>query len=194
MTGVNINSLRRVSEFEVKVYLDLVREEEVLSCLVGLGFVVEDRVYEEDYYFDMRGCPGYRDGSVLRFRKVISESRSSVEYKLTYKGLIPSEGVKAREEIEIPLQSEDVLTVLRTVGLRTVTIRKRRTYLSGMGLRLSLDFVECLGTYLEFEELNPTSVEEFLSKVRSVLKLLGLEGKELITESYLEMYLKRGCS
>ncbi len=186
-----MSSSRRAAEFEVKVYLDRAEEEGILNRLVSLGFVVEGGVCEEDHYFDMRGCPGYRDGSVLRFRKVVSGS--SIEYRLTYKGLIPSEGVKARDEIEVPLQSEDVLTALKMVGLRTVVIRKRRTYLSGMGLKLSLDFVECLGTYLEFEELNPSSAEEFLSKVRSVLKLLGLEGRELITKSYLEMYLERGC-
>jgi predicted adenylyl cyclase CyaB len=169
-----------------------VSEEDILSRLRGFGFVVEGSVYEEDHYFDMRGCPGYREGSVLRFRRVVSGE--SVRYWLTYKGLIRSEGVKARDEIEIPLQSEDLLTVLKMVGLRTFVIRKRRTYLSGMGLKLSLDFVECLGKYLEFEELNPSSAEEFLSEVRSVLTLLGLEGRELITESYLEMYIRRGCS
>lgn len=182
---------RRGAEYEVKVRLSSSDVDKILSRLSLIGFTKEGDVFEEDHYVDLRGCPGYREGSVLRFRKV--SSGSGVEYRLTYKSVVPSEGVKAREEVEVELQGEEVLSMLKMVGLRTITIRKSRTYLSGMGLKVSADRVDCLGTYLEFEEMDPASVKDFLDKVREVLKLLGLEVGDLITKSYLELYLEAGC-
>ncbi len=181
----------RGAEFEVKVKLSGLNLGELIERLVRLGFAVEGEVYEEDRYFDLRGCPWYRPGSVLRFRKV--KTSSGTEYRLTYKGVVTSEGVKAREEVEVPLSDEGVLEVLEMLGVKSITIRKRRVYLRGGDLRLSVDEVECLGAYLEFEEVNPPSAEEFLAKVGRVLRALELEGSELIAESYLELYTKQGC-
>ncbi len=181
----------RGTEFEVKVELDSSETREVLERLLLAGFEVEGEAYEEDYYFDLRGCPWYRPGTVLRFRRV--RTGSGAEYRLTYKGAVTSEGVKAREEVEVPLLDEGVLEVLKALGMRGTAIGKRRVYLRGEGLRVSLDEVECLGTFLEFEEVNPRSAGDFLAKVGKVLRALGLEGRELIAESYLELYTRRGC-
>lgn len=182
----------RSSEFEVKVRLSSVNLSDLVDRLTSLGFAIEGEVREEDHYFDLRGCPGYRHGTVLRFRK--TTTTSAVEYKLTYKEVIASEGVKARDELEVPLPDWRVLEVLKLVGLKDVVIRKKRTYFSNTNLKVSLDEVECLGTFLEFEEINPRSAEDFLSKVRETLSSLGLPTGELITESYLELYLRQDCS
>lgn len=179
------------AEFEVKVRLVGVDPRSLVDRLASLGFKMEEEVEEEDHYFDLRGCPGYKQGTVLRFRRVVTGS--TVKYRLTYKGLIASEGVKARNELEADLPDGRVLDILRLAGLKEVVIRKRRSYFSGADLKVSLDEVECLGGFLEFEEMNPQSAESFLAKVRKTLSLLGIPAAELITESYLELYLRQRC-
>ncbi|MEM1930818.1 MAG: class IV adenylate cyclase [Sulfolobales archaeon] len=178
-------------EFEVKVRVGDVDLEKVFSKLTLLGFTKEGEVLEEDHYFDLRGCPGYKQGAVLRFRKV--STGSTVEYRLTYKGVVAYEGVKARDELEVSLPDDGVLEVLKLVGLRDLVIRKKRTYFNRAGFKVSVDEVECLGRFLEFEEVNPLSAESFLAKVRDVLDSLEVPSNDLITESYLELYLRQGC-
>ncbi|MEM2007179.1 MAG: class IV adenylate cyclase [Sulfolobales archaeon] len=181
----------RSAEYEVKVRIDEVDFESIVSKLTSLGFTKEGDVLEEDHYFDLRGCPGYKHGTVLRFRKVITGS--TVEHRLTYKGVIAFEKVKARDELEVPLPDDRVLEVLKLAGFSGVIIRKKRTYFSSADLKVSLDEVECLGRFLEFEEVNPPSAESFLAKVRETLSSLGISANELITESYLELYLRQDC-
>ncbi|MEM0196192.1 MAG: class IV adenylate cyclase [Sulfolobales archaeon] len=179
------------AEFEVKVRVSDIDLERVFSKLTLLGFTKEGEVLEEDHYFDLRGCPGYRQGTVLRFRKV--STGSTVEYRLTYKGVIAYEGIKARDELEVSLPDDRVFEVLKLVGFRDLVVRKKRTYFNRAGFKVSIDEVECLGRFLEFEEVNPPSVESFLAKVRDVLNSLGIPSNKLITESYLELYLRQGC-
>lgn len=139
----------------------------------------------------MRGCPGYREGAVLRFRK--TESDSGAEFKLTYKSPMLLRDVKAREEFETELRDDSVLKILKMLGLRDIVVRKKRSYFTGVELNLSVDVVECLGSFIEFEEVNPKSAEDFLAKVRRVLRDLDLDGSELISESYLELLLASSC-
>ncbi|MCS7099568.1 MAG: class IV adenylate cyclase [Sulfolobales archaeon] len=179
------------AEFEVKVRLSGVELSEIAGKLANLGFSRSEDVYEEDHYFDLRGCSGYTEGSVLRFRRV--ESASGVRYKLTYKSPATLSGVKARDEFEVELGDDGVFRVLKMLGLRDFAIRKRRSYFTGADMSVSIDEVECLGNFMEFEKVNPRSAEEFIARVRDVLRKLGLDGSELISKSYLELFLASNC-
>jgi len=175
-------------EFEVKVDLRGVDLERLAELLNGAGFRYLGEVYEEDHYVDLRYCSNYRSGAVLRFRR--SETPSGTEFKLTYKGVVESSRVKAREEVEIPLPDGRLLEVLRKLGFQTIRVAKRRRVYARGELKVFLDVVENLGTFVEFEMVNPESEERFLAEVRAVLRDLGLEGRPLIVESYLELMLK----
>jgi predicted adenylyl cyclase CyaB len=175
-------------EFEVKVSLEGVDLGRVSEALEGLGFRYLGEVYEEDHYVDLRSCSSYRYGTVLRFRR--SETPSGTEFRLTYKGVVESSRVKAREEVEIPLPDGRLLEVFRKLGFQTIRVAKRRRVYARGELRVFLDVVEGLGSFAEFEMVNPESEEVLLREVRAVLRDLGLEGRPLIVESYLELLLR----
>ncbi len=174
-------------EFEVKVSLEGLDLGRVAELLERAGFRYIGEVYEEDHYVDLRSCSNYRYGTVLRFRR--SETSSGTEFKLTYKGVVESTKVKAREEVEVPLPDGRLPEVFRKLGFQTIRVAKRRRVYARGELKVFLDLVEGLGPFAEFEMVNPESEETLLREVRAVLRDLGLEGRPLIVESYLELVL-----
>ena len=162
---------------------------------LNLRFDVLESYLEEDLYFDTADCRLMLADKVLRLR--ISGSK----IKITYKGpRITSGGEKVREEIEGPLGSEECSKALRTVGVsfdcprdldsllsqldqsgyeEKVRVIKRRKQIDIEDFRdhkVTLDFIEGLGEFVEVEGPDPMSL----------VRLLGLECY-VVTPSYAEL-------
>lgn len=175
-------------ECEVKVCVDDVDLNVLRGRLIDSGFKFYNRWFEEDYYIDFRSCRCYVEDSALRIRKYVFDG--VVKYKLTFKG--PRIGVEAkvREEIEMDLNDDTLLKIFRKLGFRDIIVRKVREKYSRGDLNVYLDDVDGLGRFIEVEVFNPISMESYMDVLRGLLVSLGLIGKPLITETYLEMLIK----
>ncbi len=176
-------------EFEVKVRIseeELRKLREVLKNELRGEYLGGFR--EEDIYVDLSRCGINREEVALRIRRRGSEGR------ITLKKRIHSEVAKIREELEVEVSDPSKLVeMVRALGLDYIeVVKEREVFRVGDKIKVSLDRVEGLGTFIEVEVINPSSEEEFNELVNTLLTKLGLSGRELITKSYLEMSLERG--
>jgi adenylate cyclase class 2 len=119
-------------------------------------------------------------GRILRIRRTPAGGR------LTYKAPHPStEGVKSREEIELPISEPDALeSILRNLGYRQAfRYQKYREVYSYSGLEIAVDETP-IGNFVE--------VEGEASGIHAVVSELGFGREDYITESYLELFLSSG--
>ncbi len=168
-------------EVEVKIPVDCGELNSILERLRGLGARVEGPLREEDVYLQHPCRDVIARDEAVRVR--LSRGRA----RLTYKGpRIPRGDVKARIEVEAEA-SPEILEVLEALGFReALRVVKERIYASLPSASVTLDRVEGLGCFVEVEAStgDPREVEE-------ALRLLGLDGRPRVTESYASMLAGR---
>jgi adenylate cyclase class 2 len=171
-------------EVEVKIPVDCGELQVIKERLRRLGARLEGPLREEDIYLN-HPC---RD--VIATDEAIRVRLSPEGVKVAYKG--PRRGganVKARLEIE-ERAGPAILEILKALGFNeALKVVKERVYASLPDALVTLDRVEGLGCFVEVESRH--GLEE---EVRKVIKLLGLEGRPLLTESYASMLASRGLS
>ncbi len=172
---------------EVEVKLEIRDPQVVESKLKGFEFLGE-RV-EEDTYFNF-DCVGGCCRDFAKTDEAIRVRRKNGEIILTYKGPRKGEGIKAREEIEVKVDNfENLVKLLEKLCLKPViTIRKKRKEWKVKNFKVTLDYVEGLGWFVEIEGMG--SPEELKEKIERLARELVPEGKR-VEKTYLEMYLER---
>ena len=167
-------------EVEVKVPVDCGELDAIRERLRGLGARLEGPVREEDIYL-LHPC---RD--VVARDEAIRVRLAGGRVKLTYKGPRIPGRVKSREEVEVET-GPGILELLGALGFREgLRVVKERVYASLPSATVTLDRVEGLGCYVEVESAHgdPGEVEE-------ALRILGLEGRPRLTESYAALLAAR---
>lgn len=120
--------------------------------------------------------------------RLLDEPVRTVE--ITYKGPKKFEGLaKVREEITISIDGklfEEALKFFSKNGFNEVaTIKKKREIYDCPGYIASIDLVENLGEYAEFE-----AKEGCLNCLDSLVEMLGFTNK-IEKKTYLELYLEK---
>ena len=161
--------------------------------LADLNIATSSPQAEVDLYFAHPSRNFARTDEALRLR------RKGDANCITYKGPKIDATTKTRREIELPLAPGDDSfqswkTLLEAVGFRPVaevhkSRRKAAMPWQGRTVEASLDDVQGVGTFVEFElVVNEQDVEAARSCIISLAQSLGLtEGER---RSYLEMLLK----
>ena len=148
---------------------------------------------EVDVYYAHPARDFAATDEALRIRRV--ERRSL----LTYKGPKIDAATKTRQEIELPLGTEESSAaawgeLLEALGFRPVAeVRKQRRKAmvpwQGRQVEVSLDQVEPLGSFVELESVAaPEDVESAKACVASLAATMGLVKTE--RRSYLELLLE----
>lgn len=160
--------------------------------LIKLGAKLLSIEREDDTYFQ-HPCRDFSlSDEALRLRVINGE-----RVELTYKGPRSGRGVKSRLEISVDVKDKPELIrdLLEKLGFKSVaTVSKvRKVYgIPGVEVRVCLDEVEELGSFVEIEAHGEP--EGLSSVVTSIAEQLGLKGS-LVPKTYLELILeKRGSS
>ncbi|ADI75067.1 adenylyl cyclase CyaB [Methanohalobium evestigatum Z-7303] len=171
-------------EVEVKARTDLETARKMLED-EGARFI------ETEHHFDSYYNAPHRDfastDEALRIR-----SRDNKTF-LTYKGKKMDSVSKTREEFETPVDSENMRNILLSLGFREYGIvEKEREVYKLDDFVIALDSVEQLGEFIEVElESEPGSdIEHNSSKIFEFLNKLGIEEKDSIRKSYLELVME----
>ena len=170
-------------EVEIKAYLDdyiLVENQ-----LQQLGAVFEKTIPQSDTYFQHPIRNFAQTDEALRIR--ISDKNSY----LTYKGAKVDSSTKTREELELAIPEPDKLNaILKKIGFSPVmTVKKTRKKYILDEIKISIDMVEGLGNFIEFE-LDVSEKEHIQSareRLFSLLKRLNIPNEKLERRSYLEL-------
>ncbi len=170
------------AKYEVKDLEDIERK------LLVLGAVYIGEEYEEDYYFQHPCRDFMKTDEALRVRKTMNR------IELTYKGPKMSSLIKSRVEINVGVEDLDsIIALLEKLGFKKVFIVKkyRKKYRLSEEVKISVDVVENLGSFIEIEVSSKRSeFREAEKKVLAIARSLGLEGKPII-KSYLELLLEK---
>lgn len=168
-------------EIEVKVPVESLAVVEKRLLQLNANLVGEKD--QQDVYY---AHPSKDFGSTDEALRLRSDGTKRV---LTYKGPKLDSRSKTREEIEFPVDTDLMGTVLERLGfVRFIKIVKvRKVYLLG-DVEVSLDKVEGLGEYVELE-FSGQDAEAGLRRIEEVKEALGIAGNE--TRSYLELLLEK---
>jgi adenylate cyclase class 2 len=161
--------------------------------LAGQGISVCPPHEEADLYFAHPARDFARTDEALRLRR-----KGEANY-ITYKGPKIDAATKTRREIELPLSTGDDAfqswkALLEAVGFRPVAeVVKSRSKASaewqGRTVEISLDEVQDVGTFVEFEVIaDEADVEAAKACIISLAQSLGLTQSE--RRSYLELLLQ----
>lgn len=172
-------------ELEIELKIPCADLAKVGERLLGMGAVPLGVQDQEDVYFT-HPCRDFGESDeALRIRTAEGVRR------LTYKGPKLDNETKTREELEIEIGPGAEL-ILHKLGFKEVArVRKKREYYVFDDIEISLDRVEGLGGFVEFE-LRGGSVSTGKKRIFSLARELGLEGGE--RRSYLELLLERGVN
>ncbi|MEM0150313.1 MAG: class IV adenylate cyclase [Thermoplasmata archaeon] len=165
------------NDLEIEIKSKVENLEDLEKKIVLLGAVFLGTEFQNDWYFK-HPC---RDFSItdeaLRVRDV------NGKLFLTYKGKRIDNETKTRKEIEITVDS-NIFKILEYLGFEIfMNIKKVRKNYGLDNVKISLDYVENLGNFIEMEVHG--NYEEGKLKLFSLAEKLSL--KKIERRSYLEM-------
>jgi len=174
-------------EYEVKVKVEEL--DRVRNRLKTLGANKVFSKKEVDVYFQ-HPCRNFKiTDEALRLRLEEGEAI------LTYKGPKISSEIKAREEINLRIEKENVeklISMLQKLGFYKVAeVRKIREVYRLDEYEISLDHVEDLGDFVDIElETVNESLESAIKKLKNCLNKLDIKSTPIL-KSYLELLLEK---
>jgi len=188
--------------YEVEVKLPIADKEAMNKTIIQAGGVALSCESQVDIYYD-HPCRSFSDTDEsvrVRHRTRTEEPSITVlgqaPVELTYKGPKIDKTTQTRIEYTVYLDekdSESMAQILLNTGFKRVTkIVKQRELFEIEGISISLDVVTDVGCYIEFE-LMAKGEDEMKNARNRILKLvrhLGLDEKDMVQVSYLELYLE----
>lgn len=188
--------------YEVEVKLPLTDKEEMKQRILQAGGFELNSELQKDIYYD-HPCRSFSEtDEAVRIRHrtrtegpTITESRHA-PVELTYKGPKIDKKTKTRIEYTVNLEEEgmeSMIQVLLNTGFKHVAkVVKNREFFDIDGITASLDAVTDVGSYIEFELMaeGKEGMKVARSRILKIVKTLGLEERDMVRESYLEIYLQ----
>jgi adenylate cyclase class 2 len=175
-------------EVEVKVRAD---HERVRDLLATTDATHTGGVVQEDTYYSAPDRDFADTDEALRIRRERSDGTETA--RLTYKGPLVDSESKTREEFETGVDDGETMgRILERLGYDPVaTVRKERDRYEYSGYEIVLDAVADLGEFVEVEtEASASSVEAERAGAIEVLERLGLDARDQLRTSYLELLLE----
>jgi len=179
----------QISMIEVEVKVRIEGIEGMEKRIKEQGAEYKGTLKQADEYFDFSDMRIFNSGGAFRVRA------AEGCYRVTYKGCKKDKETTSREEIEIEVESrEKVVKILERIGfIRLCEIKKKRKVYHLADLKISLDEVEGLGSFMEIEGM-ANSEGEYRKKRGEIFRLLdklGVSSGDISQKSYMEMALNR---
>ncbi len=187
--------------YEVEVKFRLSDKNAMKEKILEAGGVSLYSEQEIDDYYD-HPCRSFHetDEAVrVRHRKhtggIINTESEIVPVELTYKGPKIDETTKTRIEHSVHLKLDDlesISQILLSTGFKFVgTLIKSREFYNLEGIAISIDTLVDLGSFVEFELIADglECMDESRKRILQLVEKLGLDMKDTIRASYLELHL-----
>lgn len=191
---ISLIEKKRVEEVEIKVKIKTTQIRRIKRKLSGLGATFVEKEKEVDTYFTASHRDFIKTKECLRIR----EKKGYLE--LTYKGpttkLMKKKKQFWKQEINIPLNcsKKDIVALLESIGFKKVVdvVKEREKYRLENQV-ISFDNIKGLGCFLEIEKKAESKKEreKALNDNRNLLKNIGVDEKNIITDPYRDLVLKK---
>ncbi len=189
---------------EVEIKIPLTREVymDMDNRLRAIGAERLNQEVQTDAYYDHPSRHFQDTDEALRVRirgpsvkDTPHDSTDLPSTELTYKGPKVDTITKTRVELTVRVDDADCMDrILTNLGFSHVaTLTKRRVFYSVADVIVSLDDVENVGLFAEFENTvcNASAVPSARRHLFRLVERLGLDMSRSIRESYLELLLRR---
>jgi adenylate cyclase class IV len=165
---------------EIKVRLEAIDDARAIA--LGLGatpHAVEEQI---DRYYTLTGSRR------VKLRTVAGGRAELVEYRRS-----EATGVRASDYTVTPVRDAAARRCLLPKGSALLVVRKRREILLWDNVRIHLDQVEGLGTFLELEAVVDRAHDDARcrTQVAALMEALGVRDADLIRASYAELLRRR---
>ncbi len=178
-------------EVELKVKFKKEEVPNFIRKLEDIGFERLIKKEEVDTYFNGIDRDFRKTDEALRVRKSLNLDRGYVKYYITYKGPKMDDISKTREEIEIQVSDgENAKRIFEKLGFKPIMpITKIREVYIRDGIEVSIDEIEGIGTFIEFEKIVESESEKSnaMNDLLNLMKSLNISKNNLIKTSYLEL-------
>jgi adenylate cyclase, class 2 len=190
----SLSEITQGEEVEIKAKIELSQIKSIRRNLIALGAVFKEKIKESDSYFTAPHRDFIKTKECLRIR----ERDDYLE--LTYKGPTTKSMDNKKQfwksEINIPLHSsrKEAEMLLESLNFtKVVEVNKKREKFVLGRQEISLDDVENLGWFLEIENTitNGKEIQKALNENIALFKKLGLDEKNIITETYRDLVSKK---
>lgn len=148
-----------------------------------------------DYYFRHPIRNFKQTDEALRIRE--KRLNNKVLYEITYKGSKLNPDSKTREELNVEIKDlNNMVSILKVLGfgLSAKIVKTRQNWKLDSYI-ISIDQLEDLGEYVEFEKMikrdEIKDISKYVAEMHVFIKELGLDPKNQIRRSYLELFLER---
>jgi len=164
---------------EIEVKFKITSEKAIVKALKALGARFKGRAEEKDVYY--RPPVGSRGASAVRLRSAGKKSTFTV--KKVPKGAL-SRNFKIRDEFETDIENKKAFQEILKILKFNPAFRKEKCRLlyEWNRLKISVDKLPFIGVYLE--------IEGDRKRIRKAAKMLGLEMKNAITSTYMELFAR----
>ena len=178
-------------EVELKAKLEKEDIPNFIRKLEDLGFERLVKKEEVDIYFNGIDRDFRETDEALRIRKSLNIDEKYVKCYMTYKGPKMDNISKTREEFEVQVSDgESTKIILEKLGFKPVEpIVKIREIYKKDDIRVSIDEVDNVGTYVEFEKMVKleSEKEDAIKELINLMKSLNISNDRLVKTSYLEL-------
>lgn len=191
-------------EIEIKASLANIDKHALLSALSAAGFVPGKVKEETDLYYNGIERDYRKTDEALRLRSSRTLSGSAgqadnAKAHITYKGSKVDSRSQTRPELETAIgELETMKAILEKLGFPVVmTVKKQRAYFHKGKVTVCLDEVECLGSFIELEQVEDVSDEKkeaVIDQLLSLLNSFGVPRENLLQKSYLELLMAAATS
>ena len=189
--------------YEVEVKFLLSDKDAIRKAIIDAGGIKLNTQYQSDKYYDhpCRSFPETDEAVRIRHMKHIEgttkEGLALTSGELTYKGPKVDKKSKTRIEYNVSLKEEDLESmsqILLNIGFKYIAdIIKEREFYEIEGITASLDDVANVGSFIEFELIaeGKHGMQAARDRILNLVRSMGLDEKDMIRDSYLEMYLEK---
>ncbi|MFN3301911.1 MAG: class IV adenylate cyclase [Patescibacteria group bacterium] len=170
-----------MKEYEIKLKID--NPEEWRKKIINLKGKLISKNFEYDISLDKPNHYMKKRGDILRIKKIGND------VIIGYKSRKKKKDYKLEEEIEVKCSNlEKIISIFKRLGytyIRSEIEKIRETYLLSQG-KVTIDRLPKIGYFLEVEA-------QTKNNLLSLIKKLGINRKEIITERYgkiIKKYLR----
>ncbi len=170
-------------EIEVKARADHQKAKELLSEIGAKPIGVQ---HQRDTYYNAPHRNFENTDEALRIRSVNGRS------VMTYKGKKLDSVSKTREEFETQVDGGNTRSILLALGFHeSGVVSKSREIFKYKDMIICLDNVQGIGEFIEVEKMSDSGIESNREQIFRLLEKFGIEEKDSIRKSYLEMVLEK---
>lgn len=193
LTRENISLFQEENKMEIELKVKVKDVKALKTRLAKLRAEFKERITNIDHYFSVKHRDFMKTKECLRIRVVPENEIAILTYKPETTDEMKKSGFIWKKELEIAFNANDseaLKAILECLDCQNlVTVYKTRENFEVDGLKITIDEVKGIGSFMEIEKISE-NISAAKEEVWSMLERLGFGKKDLELANYRDLMLK----